>query len=177
MFKKIVFFLVSAAIFPITAMAADSDYVNIYEEPRKFPARPFYSPTGQKLTMADFKGDFVVLVLWSRYCAPCVKELDELNEYASKVKNDGIRVILLSKASEWNGTGEQKRFLEKYDAPDLEYYSDEKGMVAEDLGIFTSPNTVLINRQGKEIGRIRGSINWDNDDVAEYIYKIKAQHG
>ena len=50
-------------------------------------------------------------------------------------------------------------------------------MLAEDLGIFTSPNTVLINRKGEEIGRIRGSIDWDDDDVIEYIYKIKAQHG
>ena len=157
--------------------AASSEYVNIYEEPRKFPKREFYSPLGQRYTMEDFKGNFVILVLWSRYCAPCVKELDELNEYSMKVKNDGIRVILLSKASEWNGDSEQKRFLERYDAKDIEYYNDEKGMLAEDLGIFTSPNTVLINRQGKEIGRIRGSINWDDEDVIEYIYKIKAQHG
>ena len=32
----------------------------------------------------------------------------------------------------------------------------------------------LINK-GKEIGRIRGAADWDDEDVIEYIYKIKAQ--
>lgn len=37
--------------------------------------------------------------------------------------------------------------------------------------------TVLIGREGKEIGRIRGSAEWDSQDVIEYMYKIKAEHG
>ena len=176
MLKKILLSFVFICSF-INFATANSKYVNIYENPRKFPQRSFYSPNGQKFKMEDFKGDFIVLVLWSRYCAPCIKELDELNEYSQTVKNDGIRVLLLSKASEWESDAEQKRFLKKYDAQNLEYFNDENGMLAEDLGIFTSPNTVLINRKGEEIGRIRGSIDWDDDDVIEYIYKIKAQHG
>ena len=36
---------------------------------------------------------------------------------------------------------------------------------------------VLIGREGKEIGRIRGSAEWDSQDVIEYMYKIKAEHG
>lgn len=56
------------------------------------------------------------------------------------------------------------------------FYVDKKGDLSADLGIFTSPNTVLINRHGKEIGRIRGSVEWDDDEVIEYIYKIKAQN-
>ena len=66
--------------------------------------------------------------------------------------------------------------LQKYGAPDLDFYVDKKGDLSADLGIFTSPNTVLINRHGKEIGRIRGSVEWDDDEVIEYIYKIKAQN-
>ncbi len=79
-------------------------------------------------------------------------------------------------ASEWKSLEEQQRFLRKYGAPDLDFYVDKKGDLSADLGIFTSPNTVLINRHGQEIGRIRGSAEWDDDDVIEYIYKIKAQH-
>ena len=40
-----------------------------------------------------------------------------------------------------------------------------------------TPVTVLIGREGKEIGRIRGSAEWDSQDVIEYMYKIKAEHG
>ena len=47
--------------------------------------------------------------------------------------------------------------MKKYRAGDLEAYTDVNGQLASDFGIFTSPNTVLINKDGKEIGRLRGS--------------------
>ena len=69
-----------------------------------------------------------------------------------------------------------KKMLKKYRAGDLEAYTDVNGQLASDFGIFTSPNTVLINKDGKEIGRLRGSAEWDSDEVVEYLYKIKAEH-
>lgn len=46
-----------------------------------------------------------------------------------------------------------KKMLKKYRAGDLEAYTDVNGQLASDFGIFTSPNTVLVNKDGKEIGR------------------------
>ena len=96
--------------------------------------------------------------------------------FSKKVADNGIKVVIISPASEWHSLEEQQKFLQKYGAPDLDFYVDKKGDLSADLGIFTSPNTVLINRHGKEIGRIRGSVEWDDDEVIEYIYKIKAQN-
>ena len=149
---------------------AREDGVNIYDTPREPPSRPIYTETGRKVNLADFKGDFLIAVFWSRYCAPCLRELDNLNRYQKIVRNDGIRVILISPDTEW------KKMLRKYRAGDLEAYTDVNGQLASDFGIFTSPNTVLINKDGKEIGRLRGSAEWDSDEVVEYLYKIKAEH-
>ena len=62
-------------------------------------------------------------------------------------------------------------------SPDLETYVDDKSDLAAAFGIFSSPVTVLVSREGKEIGRIRGSADWDSSEVIEYMYKIKAEHG
>lgn len=85
--------------------------------------------------------------------------------------------MMLSPDSEWASLSEERRFLNKFKAPDLEFYNDIDGKLAEDLGVFTSPHTVLVNKKGEEIGRIRGTADWNSDEVIEYIYKIKAQHG
>lgn len=175
MSKKTVFTFLLAFLFCFEALAKDA--VNIFEFPREMPKREIIAENGQKIKISDFKGDFVLLVIWSRHCTPCIKELDNLNGFVNKTKNDGIRVIMLSPDKEWQNMAEEREFLEKFKAPDLEFYNDIDGKLAEDLGVFSSPHTVLINKKGEEIGRIRGSAEWDSEDVIEYIYKIKAQHG
>ena len=78
---------------------------------------------------------------------------------------------------EWKTAEEQRNFVTRFKAPDLELYTDTDGKLTEDLGIFTSPHTVLINTSGQEIGRIRGAAEWDDDKVVEYIRNLKEQHG
>ena len=46
-----------------------------------------------------------------------------------------------------------------------------------DFGVFSYPHTVMVDQSGEEIGRISGSVDWDDDDVIEYIYKLKAKYG
>ncbi len=161
----------------MTASASEKG-VNIYGTARNVPSKAVFGSAGNRVRMDDFKGDFVLAVFWSRYCVPCIRELESLNRFAQQTKNDGIRVILISPKEEWQGGfAEQRRLLAKYGAPDLETYVDNKSDLASAFGIFSSPMTVLISRQGQEIGRIRGSADWSSPEVIEYMYKIKAQHG
>ena len=66
--------------------------------------------------------------------------------------------------------------LPENDAPDLPFYTDKDGKLAAAFGVFTSPHTVLFNKKGQEIGRIRGSAEWNDPRVIEYIYKLKAEN-
>lgn len=174
MIKKIVFFLFCMCLsFNVEAKKG----INIFAYSRAVPQTPIYNQYGQKSTLADYKGQVVLANFWSRYCVPCIKELDNLNEFAKRTKDDGIKVVIISPAEEWVSDNEQKELLIKYGAPDLDYYVDKNGKLAGDFGIFASPHTVLINKSAEEFGRISGSVEWDDDDVIEYIYKLKAEYG
>ena len=155
-----------------------NDRVNIYEEPRDLPERKMFlhEEGGKSMGLDGFSGEFVIAVFWSRYCLPCIQELEKLSIFQEKTQDNNIKIVMISPSSDWAGAAEQKRFLTQFHAGDLEYYVDKKGDLAADLGIFTSPNTVFVNNQGKEIGRIRGSIEWDKDEMVEYVYKLKATH-
>lgn len=156
--------------------AAAKSGLNLFAYPREAPKTPIYTPAGQALKLSDFKGEFLLVMFWSRYCAPCIKELDDINEFVLKTRNNGIKVLLVSKDDEWTDVTEQRELLKKYKAPDVDFYTDKEGKLSGDFGIFSSPHTVLINTKSEEIGRIRGSVDWGDDDVIEYIYKIKAQN-
>ncbi len=173
MFKKICFVLWSFLVIS-TANAAGG--ANIFAYPREAPQTPIYNQYGQAFALKDFAGDFVVAVFWSKTCIPCLREMDDLNEFVKKTAENGIKVVLISPAEDWLSEGEQRAFLRRYGATDIDFYVDKKAKLATDFGVFTSPHAVLINEESMEIGRIRGSVDWDDEDVIEYIYKIKAQH-
>ena len=174
MIKKI---LITGLLLMWSGLAAAKSGLNIFAYPREAPQTPVYTPGGQALRLTDFKGDFLLVMFWSRHCAPCIRELDEINTFVKKTRDNGIKVMLVSKDDEWSSAAEQRELLNKYEAPDVDFYTDKEGKLAGDFGIFSSPHTVLINKSGEEIGRISGSADWGDDDVIEYIYKIKAQHG
>lgn len=176
MMKKNIFTFLLGLMFSFSAVAKE-DAVTIHEYPRDMPEREIIGETGNKIKMKDFKGDFVLLIIWSKHCTPCVKELESLNTFVNKTKDSGIRLVMLSPEEEWEDAAEQRRFLEKYHATDLDFYTDKEGKLAEELGVFSSPYTILINTKAQEIGQIRGAAEWDSEKVIEYIYKLKAQHG
>ena len=147
--------------------------VNIYEKPRELPQSKIINQNGDKFRLLDFKGDFVLAHFWSRNCAPCIKELKSLNRFHNKVKNDGIRLIIIAPNDEWFDANEQRKFLKRYGAQDLEFYTEEDGKLSADFGIFTTPHTVVISSQGLEIGRLRGSETWDKTKVIDYIKSLK----
>lgn len=161
-----------------TEALADKRGLNIYENPRYLPSSLMYGEFGKGAKLSDFEGQFVIAIFWSRYCTPCIRELRDVARFVNKTKNDGIKVVMVSVKKEWpGGFDEQRRFLKKFDAENLDIYVDDKNNLAADLGIFTSPVAILISRQGLEIGRIRGRVNWNDDDVIEEIFRIKGQHG
>lgn len=177
MLKKYIFILISVLCLGAWSWGKN-DRVNIYDTPRDLPNRKIFlhEEYGKGVGLDSFKGQFVIAVFWSRFCAPCIQELPQLNAFQEKIKGTNIKIVLISPASEWISSAEQKRFLSKFQADNLEYYVDRKGDLSADLGIFTSPNTVFVNSKGQEIGRIRGSIAWDKDEMVEYVYNIKAKH-
>ena len=173
MFKKILllFFLVF-----LSFDASAKSKTNIFAYPREAPSSPIFNRYGQPFTLKDFAGDFLIVIFWSKTCIPCLRELDDLSNFVKKTKNNLIKVILVSPHEDWLFENEQQALLQKYGGQNLDVYTDKKSALTTDFGIFTSPHTVLINADSMEIGRIRGSLDWDDDDVIEHIYEIKAQN-
>lgn len=48
--------------------------------------------SGQSQRLADLKGKWVVVNFWATWCAPCVKEIPDIAEFA-KGRGDKVRVV------------------------------------------------------------------------------------
>jgi thiol-disulfide isomerase/thioredoxin len=140
------------------------------------PTHAVRNDYGKEFTLKDFGGKFLVALFWSKSCAPCLKEMGALAEFQEKTKNDGIKLIIISPEREWDSVEQRQKLLNRTGGGSLESYVDVKGSLAESFGIFSNPNTVLVNAKGYEIGRIRGAADWADQDVIRYIYELKAVH-
>jgi peroxiredoxin len=177
MLKRFFLIVMFAGLAAVSTALAAEDNVNIFAHSRPVVDTPIRDRLGKNVRLSDFKGEFVLALFWSRDCVPCIKELKGLNTFYRKIKDSDIRLLLISTDTEWVSAAEQQRFLERFGAPDLDYYIDVKGKLASDFGIFTSPHIVLIDKRGNEIGRIRGSAEWDNPKVEAYIYRLRDKYG
>ena len=174
--KKYIPLLIVALSILYQPLYAKEKNVNIYQSSREAPDTEFYDINGHKLTLDDFKGKFILLLFWSRDCMPCVRELKSIKGFYDLTHGSNVEMVVISDAKEWKNADELKNFLKKYKASGLPTYIDRKGKLGESFGVFTYPHTVLINAKGNEIGRIRGAADWDDEDVVEYIFKLKAQY-
>ena len=135
--------------------------------PVAVPALSFVDASGKTLSLDDFKGKVVLLNLWATWCAPCVEEMPALDRLQQALGGDGFMVLAL--AMDRQGRPLVEPFLEKLGVKNLPMYLDTSGNATRLLKARGLPTTVLIGRDGKELGRLEGSAVWDSAQAASFL--------
>ncbi len=127
----------------------------------------FLDETGERRSIADWRGRVVLLNLWATWCAPCRKEMPELAELQRKLGGDAFEVVALS--VDRKGAEASAKFLIEANAASLRLYIDRTADAVGKLQAIGLPATILIDRQGREIGRLLGPADWASDDALRLI--------
>lgn len=135
--------------------------------PRPSPVYPFFDAEGGELTIADFKGQGVVLNFWATWCAPCIREMPSLVRLKEAVAGDGITVLAL--AEDRKGAKKVIPFFRKQGITGLDVLIDKRGKVARKSGVRGLPVTILIDAEGMERGRVIGTAEWDTPDAIDFV--------
>ncbi len=136
------------------------------------PELRFSTADGTVRTLADYAGQGVVLNLWATWCVPCVAEMPALDALARLVAGDGVAVLALS--SDRGGAPPVERFYRDKGIRTLPVLLDSQGDAARALGARGIPTTLLIDRAGKERGRLEGAADWSS---AEFVAAVRRMAG
>jgi thiol-disulfide isomerase/thioredoxin len=120
----------------------------------------FARPEGGELALSDFRGRWLLINFWATWCAPCIKELPDLNAFAQAQNTRGTgawQVLGLA----IDGPTPVRQFLTRFKPP-LTFPMGLAGLNgtewARKLGNSGGglPFTVVVNPQGQLVWRKRG---------------------
>ncbi len=129
------------------------------QTPRPVAPLSFSNGDGAPLTLADFHGRMVLLNLWATWCVPCRKEMPALDRLQAKLGGPGFAVVPLS--IDHRGRDAVARFYREVGVKSLRIYVDKSANVIYAVNAVGMPTTLLIDAQGRELGRVIGPAEWD----------------
>jgi thiol-disulfide isomerase/thioredoxin len=135
--------------------------------PKPVPEIAFFDGAGKEVSLADFEGEVVVLNLWATWCAPCRHEMPSLDRLQARFGGNGLEVIALS--LDRGDVGKVRDFYDELGIASLAIYHDPKGRAGRELGAPGLPTTIVIDRGGREVGRLLGPAEWDSDEAIAVI--------
>ena len=124
-------------------------------------------PSG-KLSLSQYRGKVVVLNFWATWCPPCVMETPSLEQFAEKMKHDGVVVIGVSV----DENGQQLRqFIKSYH---LTYpiARDPRRKLSHRYGTFKYPETYIIGRDGHLAEKIIGAALWTDPRMISFVKSL-----
>ena len=135
--------------------------------PEAVPLFKFEDATGAEKTLADWKGKVVLLNLWATWCAPCRKEMPALDRLQKELGGDMFEVVAIS--VDRQGALASKKFLDETKSANLKLYVESSSRSVGTLKAAGLPTTILIDKEGREIGRLAGPAEWDSADAKRLI--------
>ena len=66
------------------------------------------------------------------------------------------------------------RFFDEVGVTQLPILLDPKQQLAREMAVFGLPITLILNREGQEIARLRGDAEWDSDSAKAIIAALIA---
>jgi thiol-disulfide isomerase/thioredoxin len=134
------------------------------------PEIVFTDDTGERVTLADFRGKVVVLNIWATWCPPCRREMPTLDRLEAELSGDRFAVVALS--VDQSGSEVVRDFFEQEDIEHLGLYIDTSARVLMDLRIPGIPSTLILDREGREIARLSGEADWAKPAMMQYFRSL-----
>jgi thiol-disulfide isomerase/thioredoxin len=139
--------------------AGDMRKLVLAEAPAPAPLIAFADAEGAPVSLADFRGKVVVLNFWATWCVPCRKEMPTLDALQQALGPRGLEVVAISTGP--SDLAKIRRFYGEAGVDNLTVYIDAQMAVSRGMGVAGLPATLVIDPEGREVGRMLGDADWN----------------
>jgi thiol-disulfide isomerase/thioredoxin len=134
---------------------------------RPAPDATFKGADGRELALTDFAGRPLLVNIWATWCVPCKVEMPTLDALAEL---EAGKVTVIAVAQDLQGRKKVLPFFEQTGVTNLEPYIDPQNRVWGAIGGAPKlPTTILYDSEGREVWRVMGGVEWDDEEMASLL--------
>lgn len=164
-----------AGLFILTLALGDELFpVTVGVDAPDFAAATLEEPAGRK-TMADYRGDVVLLNIWATWCLPCRVEMPSMQRLHDEFAPEGLKVVAIS--IDEAGTEAQIRDFAREYALTFEILHDPNGGIQRAYQTTGVPETFVIGRDGTIRKKVIGAANWHSDANRALVRSLLEHEG
>lgn len=130
----------------------------------------FVDASGAQLTLENFRGRYAIVNIWATWCPPCREEMASLDRLSALLPKDRIEVVPVS--IDEAGIPVIRSFYAENKLTQLSIFNDTSGKIQSSLQVVGIPTTLLIDPDGREIGRMIGPAEWDAPESLRHIAEV-----
>lgn len=162
----------SIVIFSLTCISntfnATPQFANfvMHSTPKSLENLTFRTADGRQEDLENFKGKLCILVFWATWCSHCLPEMKDFEHLAKSLQEKNFQILAVSQDTK---AGSVEEFYNKQKIQHLPIYYDTDMQAALAVGIRGLPTVILIDKQGREIGRLEGAAAWGSPQAEEFL--------
>ena len=142
-------------------------------------APPFVAKTvdsiPQTQTLADYKGQVVLLNIWGTFCLPCREEMPAIEKLHQALGPKGLKIVAVSMDDP--GFEDKIRAFVKEFGLTFQILYDPSGKITNDYQTTGVPETFVIARDGVIRKKVIGASDWDSPSNRALIAQLLAEPG
>ncbi len=120
---------------------------------------------GGKIRLNQFRDKIVILNFWVSWCMACIREMPHFQDLNEKLSDQQFVILSINVKDRFQRV---KRLLNKT-LFKLDVILDSSGIIYKQYQVQTFPTAVIIDRQGKLIGRVQGRRDWSDPMLVNYL--------
>ena len=132
----------------------------------------FEDADGNAVSLAQWRGQTVLVNFWATWCAPCRAEMPSLNALQQELGGADFQVVTI--ATGRNPLPAIRKFFAEVGLTDLPILRDPKRALSRDMGVLGLPASIILNAQGQEVARMTGDADWHSEDALMFLRAVIA---
>ncbi len=129
--------------------------------------------TSVKKSLADYKGNVVMVNVWATWCAPCRAEMPSMEQLYKEYEGRGFKVVAVS-IDDVNGQDGIRAFASELGLT-FDILHDPTGTIQQLYQTTGVPETIIVGRDGVVRNKVTGAVNWYSPSNRKLIERLLSE--
>jgi thiol-disulfide isomerase/thioredoxin len=150
----------------------DLPFKNIvfHEIPKEIIGEEFIDFSGKKFKFNKFDQEITLINFWASWCVPCKEEMPSIDKLVNILGKNKIKIFAIN--LEKINKKKTDKFLSDLRIKNFSTYYDPDYVLANRIGLRGLPTTLIIDRNGKELARVIGSVDFADEKFISWLKEL-----